>query len=284
MKRTLSVLFFSLSLPLGVSFYIYLTTHSNPTLTLGDAFPILPEEVEDKKWLAVLIKPECPSCRNLLAQLASYWGQYHETDFPVIAFSIGDRLKTQSFMNLYSFHFPLLQMEKDVIKSIGVGAVPAGFLIDEKGRVRYKWVGEKSPAILNRTIHEFITKGKIPLMALHQERFFPSYPSLETLWPYLEDEPLLQSFMDDYGNHSGSITEYITVQNTNGDAVAYHYAVLLSDCDCEATDSSRYQFVSIIIDWKSDSLIDWHTAADVPRETVFNHLLEQNQLIYGYGD
>jgi peroxiredoxin len=130
------------SLPLGTR---------APNFTLPDLAGTprsLTELCEGKRLLLVFSDPDCRPCQELVPKLVQLQHQHCANNLEVVIISRGGVEANAAKVEAHNITFPLLLQQRwEISKKYGVVAIPAGYLIDERGIVA-KDVAIGSEAIL----------------------------------------------------------------------------------------------------------------------------------------
>lgn len=103
----------------------------------------------------------CPPCRVEMPTMEKAYREYKRKGLEILAVSIdvGPKSIVQNFMQEFELTFPaLLDPEMKVLQLYRVPAIPASFLIDKQGIIRYKelgyrdWTDRESTKILKELI------------------------------------------------------------------------------------------------------------------------------------
>lgn len=129
---------------LAIAFAIFVTqadagTHKAPGFTLADASGnevVLPRK-HDGVDIYLFWATWCPYCKALMPHLQSMQIEYGD-DVRIFALHIRDDEDPAVFMEEKGYDFTLLPDADPVMALYGVKAVPALFLVDGRGTIRFK--------------------------------------------------------------------------------------------------------------------------------------------------
>jgi cytochrome c biogenesis protein CcmG, thiol:disulfide interchange protein DsbE len=90
----------------------------------------------------------CGPCRESIPHLVNLYKTHRENGFIIIGVSVdkGGADPVRRFVAAMDIAYPIAMVTPDLEKQYGVTALPTGFLIDKKGRIREKFLGF-SPSI-----------------------------------------------------------------------------------------------------------------------------------------
>lgn len=163
-KRALITLLFILATPAALLVFLY-SALSTKLLPVGITVPPLVlrtgenvlAKFEGKKSTVLFFTVECPHCKN---QLASFHALASEFSSRVnfIAVSLSKSEKTTGFLADNTFPFPIVQGNKNVLEdSWSIPGVPALFLIDENGILKYRRLGETKLEEDRKLLQRFVS-------------------------------------------------------------------------------------------------------------------------------
>ncbi len=100
----------------------------------------------------------CPPCKAEMPTLQSFYEEYKDTGFVVIAIDNGETVDlVKPFIDKYGLPFPVWLDEGNVTgKAFGTISLPSSWVIDRAGTVRLSWVGEISSQALEKYVHPII--------------------------------------------------------------------------------------------------------------------------------
>jgi thiol-disulfide isomerase/thioredoxin len=100
----------------------------------------------------------CPPCKAEMPTLQSFYEEYKDTGFVVIAIDNGETLDlVKPFVGEYGLTFPVWLDEGYVTEKIfGTINLPSSWVIDRAGKVRLSWVGEISSRVLEKYVPSII--------------------------------------------------------------------------------------------------------------------------------
>lgn len=171
MKHTVKailVLIGILSVPVILLGWVYHSSRSYG-IPVGQKFPLLHlttldgRNVKiDRKTLLVFFHATCPYCQKQLVNLEQLDRRYHSEDFLILAVSLDDRTTTGAFLD---HHRPSYLVVMDVDNAFATileeKAIPAIYLIDETGIVRYRRNGYRELEIDDRIVRTFVMVSEV---------------------------------------------------------------------------------------------------------------------------
>jgi thiol-disulfide isomerase/thioredoxin len=100
----------------------------------------------------------CPPCKAEMPTLQSFYKEYKDTGFVVIAINNGETVDlVKSFIGEYGLTFPVWLDEGNVTgRTFGTISLPSSWVVDRAGNVRLSWVGEISSRVLEKYVHPII--------------------------------------------------------------------------------------------------------------------------------
>ena len=100
----------------------------------------------------------CPPCKAEMPTLQSFYEEFKDTGFVVIAIDNGETVDlVKPFVGEYSLTFPVWLDEGYVTENtFGTISLPSSWVIDRAGKVRLSWVGEISSRVLEKYVHPII--------------------------------------------------------------------------------------------------------------------------------
>ena len=101
-------------------------------------------ELRGKVVLLTFWATWCPTCRKELPELQKSYEFYHKDGLEIVALSIDDSDKeVKAFWAGKGYEFPVAMSTKTYIDAYGkIKGTPTAYLIDRKGVIRKKYVGE----------------------------------------------------------------------------------------------------------------------------------------------
>jgi thiol-disulfide isomerase/thioredoxin len=104
----------------------------------------------------------CPPCIQEMPVMVRLKQQFKDRPFEVLALNVGEKkYRVWKFVKLIDFDLPvLLDESSDTSRAWGVETLPTSFLVDAKGRVRYRvrgdpgWDDPDTVALIERLIAE----------------------------------------------------------------------------------------------------------------------------------
>jgi len=137
------------------------TNYPAPELTLSDVQGVS-HSLTDYHGQVVLVNlwaTWCEPCKDEMPALQSFYDEYRENGFVVIAINDGEsQSDVLQFLDEYDLTFPVwldptYKATQDVFKTIGL---PTSFVIDRSGSVRFYWVGGINRKTLESTVAPLI--------------------------------------------------------------------------------------------------------------------------------
>jgi cytochrome c biogenesis protein CcmG/thiol:disulfide interchange protein DsbE len=100
----------------------------------------------------------CPPCKAEMPTLQSFYEEYKDTGFVVIAIDNGEAVDlVKPFVSEYDLTFPVWLDEDYVTEdAFGTISLPSSWVIDRAGVVRLSWVGEISSRVLEKYVPSII--------------------------------------------------------------------------------------------------------------------------------
>ncbi|OGB90110.1 hypothetical protein A2625_04785 [candidate division WOR-1 bacterium RIFCSPHIGHO2_01_FULL_53_15] len=100
----------------------------------------------------------CPPCREEMPSMQALYNKLKGRDFEMLAVSIDrDAAKLKAFVEKNKYTFRILSDPDGTVASqYGVGAIPATFIIDKKGRIAGSFVGGRDWT--ERSVLEMLTR------------------------------------------------------------------------------------------------------------------------------
>jgi peroxiredoxin len=98
----------------------------------------------------------CPFCEGEMKLLEPVYRQYRERGLTILAVNVRqDRDTARAFIEKLGISYDtLLDFEGEVARSYGVSGLPTTFIIDPKGVLRNRIIGESTPDTFERAILE----------------------------------------------------------------------------------------------------------------------------------
>ena len=91
-------------------------------------------EFRGKRVLLVFAGPECGPCQKLTPELVPLYQRHRGNNLEIVMISRGDHEANQAKADKHGVTFPiLLQHRWEISKEYAIFALPAGYLIDERG-------------------------------------------------------------------------------------------------------------------------------------------------------
>ncbi len=103
----------------------------------------------------------CPYCRKEMAELQPVYARLHGRGLEILAVNVAqDRETVARFVAPLGIAYPvLLDPEGATARAYGVQALPVTWLLDARGVVRGKIVGEATPAVFEQRVRELLDGG-----------------------------------------------------------------------------------------------------------------------------
>ena len=167
MKRRLKaliVLVSILGIPAMLLGWVYHSSRSRG-IPVGQRFPSIrlndldgnPAKI-DKTTLLVFFHSACPHCQKQLANLEELHRRHRSDHLRIIAASLDDKETTVAFLRDSHFSYPIvMDIERSFTTRLKEKAIPALYLIDETGIVKYKRHGYREIETDDRIVREFVT-------------------------------------------------------------------------------------------------------------------------------
>ena len=104
----------------------------------------------------------CPYCRKEMAELGPVHARLGGEGLEILAVNVAqDRNTARRFVEPLGIAYPvLLDPEGAVARAYGVQALPVTWLLDRRGVVRGKIVGEATAAVFEARVRELLDEGK----------------------------------------------------------------------------------------------------------------------------
>ena len=96
----------------------------------------------------------CPFCEGEMRQLEPVYRKYQEQGLTILAVNVRqDRETAAAFVGKLDISYDtLLDLEGEVARSYGVNGLPTTFIIDAKGVLRSRILGESTPEIFEQAV------------------------------------------------------------------------------------------------------------------------------------
>lgn len=100
----------------------------------------------------------CPYCRKEMAELQPVYARLHERGLEILAVNVAQDAETaRRFVEPLGITYPvLLDPDGATARAYGVKALPITWLVDARGVVRGKIVGEATPEVFERKVLELL--------------------------------------------------------------------------------------------------------------------------------
>ena len=134
-----------------------------PLLTLQDidGRPVNLNSYRGKPLLTSFIEVNCHHCQNQLSVLETLRSEIPDENLTLLAISTSSIEKTAVFFQEHPISFPVwIDASRNLYKKLGVFNVPALFLLDETGVLRYKAVGYQSTDTVSGIIDSLFLREK----------------------------------------------------------------------------------------------------------------------------
>jgi cytochrome c biogenesis protein CcmG/thiol:disulfide interchange protein DsbE len=130
--------------------------YAAPSLTLND-LEGKPHSLNDYPGQVVLVNlwaTWCPPCLEEMPVFEGFYRDYSTNGFLIIAINDGDPLSdVQEFVENYGLTFPIWSdPEYSTEQTFETMNLPSSYVIDRQGRVRLRWVGAISRAMLEKYV------------------------------------------------------------------------------------------------------------------------------------
>lgn len=108
-----------------------------------------PEDYRDKIVAIRFWADWCPSCRQEMTALEPVYHQYRDRGLVILAVNVMQPPETvQPFVNKLGISYPvLLDRQGEVTRRYQVMGLPMTFIVDRKGMVRARILGESTPKV-----------------------------------------------------------------------------------------------------------------------------------------
>lgn len=124
-----------------------LPSFSGPALTI-------PDQVKGSVAVVHFWTDTCGSCREEMPVLERLYKQYRQKGLQIVAVNVGQQRSTvQKFLESVKVSYPVL-LDQDMGSRgwYGVIGLPRTYIVDRKGVVRYKLIGEASEETLRKLL------------------------------------------------------------------------------------------------------------------------------------
>lgn len=219
----------------------------------------------------------------LLVDVASLRSDLSFDNTLISAFSVGDNTRTAQFLQSYKFPFSVQHAGGHISQQFEIKNVPTVFLMDNRGVLRYRWIGRRSKVFIQEVVSEYISTGRIPIQALTSKTPF-LYQRIINFSKYFQNDTSFTGSLHRLFMDFSPLTEIIETKKVDGEYVVDHYIAYGNTCKCDDGDSSSYTLVSLLIDRKSDSLVDQHLIENVTMSYINNYLKIKKELFHAYSN
>jgi len=162
MKNTAIMIVLALDLLLATAVF----AADTPSLRVGDPLPsrtfpslagqpmTIPDDVNGKVMVIHFWTDWCGSCNVVMPAYDKLYGLYRQKGLLIVAVNIGQTKKqVKTFVDKIKITYPvLLDEEKESARVYSVIGLPRTYIVDRKGIVRYKLIGE----VPEETIQKFL--------------------------------------------------------------------------------------------------------------------------------
>ncbi len=125
------------------------------------------DRYQGTRYLLLFFSVECPHCRNELSNVALLYPKY-KTVLGFFVVSVSDRLNLKEFSDSQRYPFPMFHFEgTGTEKNGGAMSVPTLLLVDEKGILRARHLGDRSLVEDERILYTFLNEGGTHESASH---------------------------------------------------------------------------------------------------------------------
>lgn len=115
----------------------------NIRVTLNDGRELALEDLRGKVVVVNFWATWCPYCRHEMPAMETFYMDYRERGFEILALSLDDDPETVTrFMAKEGYHFPAVMAGTSGAAFGGVSRLPTSFVIDRQGRIRHKVSGQ----------------------------------------------------------------------------------------------------------------------------------------------
>lgn len=96
----------------------------------------------------------CPYCLEEMPAFEKLYGKYREKGLAVLAVNVGqDRDTVEAFLGRLGISYPvLLDSDRKAARKYGVVGLPRTYLLDRKGAIKYKVLGEAGEETFNKFV------------------------------------------------------------------------------------------------------------------------------------
>ncbi|MGH2568308.1 MAG: TlpA family protein disulfide reductase [Bacteroidota bacterium] len=128
-----------------------------PSLQLFSLYDQTPISPAGNKKIILFFTVECPHCQNELLNFDALFRRYHKL-MNFAAVSLSSSIKTKEFVRERGFPFPVaVDEEKTTKETYRFTSVPALFLIDKQGILRYRRFGKASLQVDEELVVAFLS-------------------------------------------------------------------------------------------------------------------------------
>ncbi|MCU7843073.1 MAG: TlpA family protein disulfide reductase [Candidatus Thiodiazotropha sp. (ex Monitilora ramsayi)] len=125
-------------------------------LQRGDAH--FPNDFADKVVVIRFWADWCPFCESEMQAIEPVYRRYRGQDLVILALNVRqDRETAAAFIDKLGISYDvLLDIEGEVARAYGVLGLPTTFIIDRKGRLHKKIIGESTPEVFEQILGELM--------------------------------------------------------------------------------------------------------------------------------
>jgi peroxiredoxin len=167
--KALAILTGLLVVPVALLIWVYHISDNNRGVSAGQRFPPIHlsdldgNEVRlEGKTLLVFFDVTCPSCQDQLVNLDELSRRYRSEHLRIVAASLDDTEATRTFIRQHQPSYSIVvDVEHAFATRLHGRIVPAFYLIDETGIVRYRRNGYRELRVDDRIVREFIGGSEV---------------------------------------------------------------------------------------------------------------------------
>lgn len=102
----------------------------------------------------------CGPCRKEIPDLVNFFHAHQNQDLVVLAINTSDsHTPALQFVQEHPMPFVILfDPNSTVLQKLGANGLPASYLIDRSGKVKFSWTGQISPEILEQRVAPLLTQ------------------------------------------------------------------------------------------------------------------------------
>jgi cytochrome c biogenesis protein CcmG/thiol:disulfide interchange protein DsbE len=86
----------------------------------------------------------CPPCREEIPDFVAFYNENRSKGLEIVGFSVDEMTPSEikPFVEKFKMTYPVVLAERKIIRDFDPGnAIPTTFIVDKRGRIRYKQVG-----------------------------------------------------------------------------------------------------------------------------------------------